>query len=166
MPATVANLDTTPGSVSAAHISGLHRAAARRVGKGGAPPPGSGDLHEVLGYWAWERFGVDSLKHLSKAQASELMGSMGVRPVKPYAEKRTHGPGPGVIRLMAPWHAGHIRKLATQLAWDDHDLKVWLMPRYGVGKPEQLETARRAGQVIQALKLKLEACTPAWSNGQ
>ena len=156
MPATVVNLDTTPGSVSAAQISGLHRAAARRVGKGE-------NLHEIVGYWAWERFGVNSLKDLSKAQASELMDAMGVRPVKPYAEKRTHGPGSGVIRLMAPWHAGHIRKLATQLGWDNHDLKVWMRPRHGVDAPERLETARRAGQVIQALKLKLEATTPMWS---
>ena len=32
MPAVTANLDTTPGSVSAAQISGLHRAAARTKG--------------------------------------------------------------------------------------------------------------------------------------
>lgn len=151
-----ANLDTTPGSVSAAQISGLHRAAARRVVKGQ-------DLHEVLGFWAWERFGVKSLKDLSKAQASELLGAMGVRPVKPYAKVRTHGPGPGVIRLMAPWHAGHIRKLATQLGMTRRDLSVWLRVGYHVGSPENLQTAARAGQVIQALKLKIEAITPMWN---
>lgn len=157
MPATVhANLDTTPGSVSPAQISGLHRATARRVVKGE-------DVHEVLGYCAWERFGVESLKDLSKAEASELMGVMGVKPVKPYVKKRTRGPGPGVIRLMAPWHAGHIRKLATQLGWDAHDMSVWLEARYGVATPEELQTAEKAGTVIQALKLKLEACTPIWN---
>ena len=130
MPAVPANLDTTPGSVSPAQIGGLHRAAARKVPRGE-------NLHEIVGFLAWERFGVHSLKDLSKQQASELMGTMGVKPLKAYLKQKTHGPAPGVIRLMAPWHAGHIRKLATQLGWTSHDLFVWMMPRYGVPEPEK-----------------------------
>lgn len=156
MPTATANLDTTPGSVSAAQIAGLHRAAARRMRKGE-------DLHEIVRFLAWERFAVESLRDLSKAQASELLGTLGVKPLRPYATQKTRGPAPGVIRLMAPWHAGHIGKLATQLGWNDDDLEAWLRSRYGVAAPEQLETARRAGQVIQALRLKLEAVTPTWS---
>ena len=156
MPVAINHLDTTPGSVSAAQISGLHRAAARRMRKGE-------DLHEIVRYLAWERFEVESLKDLSKQQASELLGVMGVKPLTPYAKQKTRGPAPGVIRLMAPWHAGHIHKLATQLGWTRRDLSVWLQARYRVGNPEDLKTARDAGAVIQALRLKLEAVTPIWS---
>ena len=143
-------LDPTPGSVTGAQISALHRAPGlRRIG---------GDRHAALQEMASEHFGVRSLKRLSKQQASDLLVLLGVKPLTsapPKAPRKVRPPG--VIKLAEPWHAERIRRIArVDLNWSDARLADWLDGYYGVREPEKLGTAKRAGEAILRLNSLIE----------
>ncbi len=108
--------------------------------------------------------GVDSVTHLSVAQASACIerlsgqplpnppGTPGTPPNMP--KRRTQ---PGVVRMRTPDQVEQVNRL--MLWYFDGDAgaaAAWLKKNFGVSDPEHIDTAFRAGQIARVLHEMLD----------
>lgn len=151
-------LTTDPGTVTPRQISALHRVAIRR-----------GLDHEALR----EAAGVESLKHLSRAEASKLIRRLGggdlphAPGTKPapsraptYRRNRARSASEGTrapIRMITPDQEEQLYRLGVEFFCDSSvDFVNWLRKNFKVELPRELATAVRAGQVIAVLSRMID----------
>ena len=154
------SLDPREGTITSAQLSLLHRAP--RTGALSAEFGCS--RHEAVQAVAHDAFGVDSLKQLSKAQASELLVALGVKPLQRRPQRPRRPSSTAATRMREPWHLDHIQRLAYgDLGWAEEDLTAWLQKHFEVRDVEQLTTAKQCGKAIKMLRDRLDACQPMWA---
>lgn len=126
--------------ISPAQMRALHAAArARRL------------THEDLGAFAFQRYGVRSLKDLSVTQAHALLDLINEdRPESRPARAATRT-APGAIRLASSRQRNQIAALFDQLGWDAERCRGWLRKRHAIDDLERgaLSTATASAAITQ-----------------